>query len=31
MVPYFTSARKEKFKLIYGDNDKAYKSFLADQ
>ena len=31
MVPYFTSARKEKFKLIYGDDNIAYKSFLADQ
>ena len=30
MVPYFTSARKEKFKLIYGDNEEAYKSFLND-
>jgi hypothetical protein len=28
LIPYLTSARREKFKMIYGEDDEAYKAFL---
>ena len=31
MLPYLTSARREKFKLINGDDDVSYKEFLASK
>lgn len=31
MIPYLTSARREKFKLINGDNEDGYKEFLANK
>jgi len=31
MIPYLTSARREKFKLINGDNELTYKEFLVDK
>lgn len=31
MIPYLTSARREKFKMIYGEDQEAYKEFLEDK
>lgn len=31
MLPYLTSARREKFKLINGQNEEEYKKFLNDK
>ena len=31
MIPYLTSARREKFKLINGEDESNYKEFLADK
>lgn len=31
MIPYLTSARREKFKMIYGEDEQAYKDFLEDK
>jgi hypothetical protein len=31
MLPYLTSARREKFKLINGEDELGYKEFLGDK
>jgi hypothetical protein len=31
MIPFFTHPRREKFKLINGENDEDYKTFLGDK
>lgn len=31
MIPYLTSARREKFRVINGDEEDAYKKFLGDK
>ena len=31
MIPYFTSARKEKFRLIHGEDEEDYQQFLKDK
>ena len=31
MIPFLTSPRREKFKLIYGDSEDDYKNFLNDK
>ena len=31
LIPYLTSPRREKFKLINGEDDEQYKNFLADK
>jgi hypothetical protein len=31
MIPFLTSARREKFKLINGDDDMSYQQFLKDK
>lgn len=31
LIPYLTSARRQKFKLINGDDQASYKQFLADK
>lgn len=31
MIPYLTSARREKFRLINGEDEVTYKEFLASK
>lgn len=31
MIPFLTSPRREKFKVVYGENEEAYKGFLKDK
>ena len=31
MIPYLTSARREKFKMINGEDDLSFKQFLEDK
>lgn len=31
LIPYFTHPRREKFKIIHGEDDVAYKEFLANK
>lgn len=31
MIPYLTSARREKFKLIHGEDELSYREFLSSK